>query len=167
MPKQLSVAATVVACSMATLVPSDGAAYPTTPVSYGQNPIWSAGGYIDRHDIATLVDSVPAGQTLVVTDVHITVAGNYGDWDCRTQWRAKVQSKSPGGSTTDLAWYNLRHVGTGDSNNESMINATFSSGLPVVSGDSLQVHAHLSAVSSCGADSGRLYYTLSGYYAQN
>ena len=166
MRTQLSIAVAVGACCLAALVPSDGSAYPTTPVSYGQNPIWSAGGYIDKHDIATLVDSVPSGQTLVVTDVHITVAGSYGDWDCRTQWRAKVQSKSPSGSTAELAWYHLRQVGTGDSNDESRVKATYASGLPVASGHALQIHAHLSAVYYCDGPE-RLYYTVSGYYAQS
>ncbi len=166
MHKPRSLFALTGTCLLASLTPSDGVAYPTTPVSYGQNPIWSAGGYMDGGDTAIIVDAIPTGQTLVVTDVFLTLGDDDGGWNCRSRWRTTIQSKSGPGSVTDLAMFHLRQLQGSDPNSESIINATFSSGLPIAGGQTLQIHANLRGTQNCDGNE-RLYYTLSGYYAES
>jgi len=166
MNKPLSAFALTGACLMASLIPSDGTAYPTTPVSYGQNPIWSAGGYVDGGDTVSILDSIPTGQDLVVTDVFLSLGDDDGGWNCRSRWRTIIQSKSAGGSVTDLAMFHMRQMQAGEPNSESIINATLSSGLLITDGQTLQIHANLRGTQNCDGNE-RLYYTLSGYYSQS
>ncbi len=153
-------------CLMSSLQPTVSAAYPGgAAVSYGQNPLWSAGGSVTGTDTIA-IRTAPAGQTLVVTDVHLSLADDESDWNCMTRWTIDLQA----GTETTLGSFTLvqyRHYSDGDSwtHGESVARATFSSGLPVPAGEVLNLVTDLRGTYDCSS-SPRVHYTLSGYIAQ-
>ena len=165
MRKKTTLLAGSAACLMASLISSDSSAYPTTPISYGQNPIWSAGGYVTGTNTISL-ETVPSGQTLVITDVHLSLGDDDSAWDCRTRWRTEVQSYGSSGTTT-LASFALRQGKVNEPTPGNIISATFESGLPVPAGNTLKFYANLRGIDDCTAASERIYYTFSGYFAQS
>ncbi len=112
------------------------------------------------------LETVPSGQTLVITDVHLSLGDDDSAWDRRTRWRTEVQSYGSSGTTT-LASFALRQGKVNEPTPGNIISATFESGLPVPAGNTLKFYANLRGIDDCTAAAERIYYTLSGYFAQS
>ena len=57
------------------LMPQSAVGYPTTAISYGQNPVTSAGGSVDLDGSTTSASFVaaPGGADIIVTDVSFSI----------------------------------------------------------------------------------------------
>ena len=153
-------------CLITGLQPADSAAYPGgAAVSYGSNPVWAMGGYVTGDDTREIT-TAPAGQTLIVTDVHLTMSDDETGWDCMAKW--VIDLETGGTSLGSFALQQFRHYSDGDSftPGQTVANATFSSGLPVPAGQALSLVANQVGTTGCSGEV-RLHYTISGYIAQS
>lgn len=137
------------------LSPTDAVGYPSTAVSLGQNPVLAMAGEALDGSVVTLF-SPGEGNDFVVTDVVLTM-GRSGWTTCQSTVTLSLASDGhyvgrfslqADGNTTS---YN------GAGTNQAQVSHSFTSGILVPSGDSLQL-----SVSTCEP----VNYTLSGYYAQ-
>ncbi len=128
-------------------------AIPGPSISYGANPVVSAGG--EASSSQTLF-TAPSSQLIVVTDVVLTVSG-YSNYD---PCRSVISLITSGGDTIG----SFRLVAMDDSGNNSYprwgtsnVVHSFVSGLPLPIGESLE----LTHSGDCSVN-----YTISGYYAE-
>jgi hypothetical protein len=155
-----------VLCLIAGLQPTDSAAYPGgAAVSYGSNPVWAVGGYVNGDDTRE-IRTAPADQTLIVTDVHLTMSDDDMGWDCMAKW--VIDLETGGSSLGSFALQQSRHHSGGDSftPGQTVANATFSSGLPVPAGQALSLVVDQVGTTGCTGEV-RVHYTISGYIAQS
>jgi len=150
------------------IAPSDAIGYPAgAAVSYGANPIVSAGGYLEVYSTSgttTRVSASPgmeqAGYDLVITDVTLSTTS-----DSSCIFMADVLLED---STDTLAAFSVDRTPLGGSSSATVpLIASFESGLRVADGDSLTISSTIidSYSSTCSSASSRVYYTLTGYLA--
>jgi len=150
-------------CLVAGLQPNDSVAYPgSAAISYGQNPVWAEGGFVNG-SITREITTAPAGQTLIVTDVHLTMGSDDTGYDCIAMWSINLETD---GSTLGSFAVQQFRDSSGQTAGHPFTNATFSSGLPVASGQTLNLVATLIHSDSCSGGP-RIHYTISGYVAQS
>ena len=128
--------------------------YPATAVSLGANPVVAKGGYAVASGTATPF-TAPEDQSIVVTDVVLTIYGSKGSVEpCNNRLSLDT-------SAGTIAEFRLTsdtyHNGT--YLQPTSVSHTYSSGLPLVPGDTLVVTNH---GSHCD-----ISYSLSGYLAQH
>jgi len=150
--------AVVLGATLMTVLGSNNAtAYPSNAVSYGANPAVAAGGTASS---TQTVFTAPSGQDIVVTDLVFTgTGGSSGSYTypC-TSVLALVDSS--GGTVASFrlaADTTSRYYGGGGNLHSTTVSHAFTTGIPVHSGDSLE----LTHSGSCDVE-----YTLSGYYAE-
>ena len=144
------------------LAPRDAVGYPSgAAVSYGANPVFSAGGSIDFLTGGSATATIgSAGSDAVITDVVLSVGSNqycvYGHGEV-------VLSDSTG----QLAKFAVG-LGGDNSTGNSLVVIPLNSGIRVAGGADVQIAlTSLHWGHSCTASySANLYYTLSGYYAE-
>ncbi len=140
------------AALVAALTPSPAIGYPTTAVSTATNPVVSVGGEVDYLSTSTVFELYE--ERLIITDVVLTVYGNYGGTSPCVN-RVTIDS-----GDAVLARYHLTsdtyHNGT--YLQPTVISHTYSSGLPVEPGALIGITNH--------DDHCKVAYSLSGYLAQ-
>ena len=144
---QLGLIATLALGLGFSLSSSDAVGYPAgSAVSYGSNPLWAVGGN-QFSGPAFEVITAPTGKDIVVTDLILS----YSCTDCSPTVVLRA-----GGTVISRTVYRHWRDGGNISTVSIPIQHTFSSGLPVTSGQTLTIEV----------DSYSVDYTLSGYYAQ-
>jgi len=142
-----------------TMMPSPADGYPGgSTVSTGSNPVVAAGGRLAYSGETNTVFTAPSDQNIVVTDVVLT--GATTTYDCRGQSRVIISSDS----VTTLASFTVDQRGHGSSSTGS-ISANYTSGLPVLAGESLYIRTE-GNFQSCGTAYHHVDYSLAGYHAQ-
>ncbi len=137
------------------LSPTDAVGYPSTAVSLGQNPVLAMAGEATDGSVVTLF-SPDEGTDFVVTDVVLTMGRN--TWTtCLSTITLSLSSDGHyvGRFALQADGNNSSYNGSGT--NQAQVSHSFTSGILVPSGDTLQLTA-----STCET----VNYTLSGYYAQ-
>jgi hypothetical protein len=139
---------------------NDATAYPSGAVSYGANPVVSAGGSVTPGDVLTLL-TAPTGSDLIITDVYFSASS----YSYTTNYTCALNLSLT--DTTGNAVGNFRVSGSGDNQSPHgvFVSESYNSGLRVSAGDSLILTATTSARSGYDCLSGA-EYTLSGYYAE-
>ncbi len=141
--------------------------YPAgTSVSYGANPVWSAGGTITGDGDAVLL-TAPSDQALVVTDIDLSISSPNGY--CSTV--VAVGLGNSAASSVDSA--DLGRFGLGvnrENHSYTLYKPTYSthlqSGAKVDPGDTLQVFSDVRWNDYCSTADVSVHYMISGYYAQ-
>ncbi len=143
------------------LAMSTASAYPAgATISHGTNPVVSAAGRVSVDAAATDLFVVPAGQTLIVTDV--TASASTTDSTCAILLRFTLQ-RSDG---TIVGEYNLGLDTAGYTwLLPDDVDVNYVSGLTVPAEETLQVLA-ASQVVKASCSTIEVSYTISGYYAQ-
>jgi hypothetical protein len=137
------------------LSPTDAVGYPSTAVSMGQNPVLAMAGEALDGSVVPLF-SPGEGNDFVVTDVVLTMGRT--SWNsCRSNVTLSLSSDGHhvGRFVLQADGNDMSYQGAGT--NQAQVSHSFTSGILVPSGDSLQL-----SVSTCEP----VNYTLSGYYAQ-
>lgn len=143
--------AIAVGCAVAVSMSSGPAiGYPTTAVSLGSNPVIAVGGAIGADTSVDLFDEF-LDQDFVITDVVLTI---YGYRDSTNTCQNRVSLNSAGAR---LAQYHLTSdtYYNGTYLQPTSVSHTYSSGLPVSSGASLNITNHDGPCS--------IGYSVSGY----
>jgi hypothetical protein len=137
------------------LSPTDAVGYPSAAVSLGQNPVLAMAGEVSDGSVVSLF-SPEEGTDFVVTDVVLTMGRN--TWTtCHSTVTLSLASdgRYVGRFSLQADGNNISYNGAGT--NHAQVSHSFTSGILVPSGDTLQLSA-----SACEV----VNYTLSGYYAQ-
>jgi hypothetical protein len=153
-------------CMLGAAHPTESMAYPGgAAISYGQNPVWAMGGFVND-DATVEIKTAPIDQTLIVTDIHLTMSDDDTSWHCMAKWTIDLQTGDTNLGSFALQQY--RHYSDGDSftPGQTVSNITFSSGLPVPAGQTLNLVANKIATSGCTGEV-RVHYVISGYTAQS
>ena len=136
------------------------ASLPSPSISFGQNPVVSAGGSVTSSQ-SVLVMSAPSDQDLIVTDINLT---SYSTMSCKTQLVL--------GSGSTLGAFETHSAISRGSYSSSVglsVQQSLTSGLRVPAGDTLYISTDETGSdgSSCGTYTGYgVRYMISGYYAQ-
>ncbi len=149
------------------LASSRAIGYPAGPtVSLAHNPIQSYGGVLEADSSVTL-DTLPADQDFIVTDVTFSARSN--DHDCLD--RIEVRLASSG--TTVGSYLASTAYSRGSSTNLTRaepVSVSMASGIEISAGGTLELHTSLfSSFTYSGCSSSRgaaIQYAVSGYYAQ-
>jgi len=140
--------------------------YPAgSAVSYGANPVWSVGGVINGDGSADLL-TAPADQSLVVTDINLSVTSN-------SSGCSGVVDVGLGNSgASDLSTADLGRFGLGLSRDnysytqyDPISSTHLQSGVKVDPGDTLSLFADMRWDVYCSGGIA-MNYLISGYYAQ-
>jgi len=144
------------------LAPRDAVGYPSgAAVSYGSNPVFSVGGYLDFFGATDTLSIGLSGHDAIVTDVVLTTGS-----DCNNiHGTSHVEFRD---STNTLAWFAVGLREDSVSGTSALIVSS-ESGIRVAEGESLtlQVTNQIYSFESCPATiTAGVFYTLSGYYAE-
>jgi hypothetical protein len=143
-------------------IPSAEAHPSGAAVSTGSNPVVSVGGHINGTGSVDLFVA-PADQVLVITDVTLSLAN--GGASCEGAMGVTLTA----GSVVRGA-YGIGYAREGDSTDRSQSDPqvvhAYRSGLPVSPGETLTLATTILWDDSCVGGVLRVYYTVSGYYAQ-
>jgi len=152
------------------IAPRDAVGYPSgAAVSYGANPVVSGGGYLDLSSTVgttTRVSASPgleqAGSALVITGVTLgTTTGGSCVFIADVFLEDSVDTLAS--FTIDRNFYGSSASGTAG----MPWHVSYPSGISVADGETLSITATVITSNGCTSTaSGRLYYTLSGYYAE-
>ena len=141
--------------------------YPAgSAISYGANPVWSAGGVI-HGDGGVVLISAPSDQAIVVTDINLSVTSN--DASCTTALMVGIEDGSATSvDTTDLGRFGLgvNREGYSYTQYHPIYSAHLGSGAKVAPSDNLQLFSDVLWNAYCSPDEVSLNYMISGYYAQ-
>ncbi len=138
---------------------SDAIGYPAgSVVSYGSNPVVAIGGTITDVGSSTLF-TAPADQSIVITDVALGLSIS-DSYVCYGRYR--VELRTGGGDV--LGVYAIGGSEATRHPSEST-NISYSSGLPVPPGESLEIQVS-EVLRNCSGSASTTTYSLSGYYAQ-
>jgi hypothetical protein len=163
---QLGLIATLAMGLGFTLSSPPASGYPAgAAVSYGANPLVSAGGSIVNGGSEVVV-TAPSDQALVLTDLLLT---SYSDMPCKRVHRTVMESSSGAvmGEFETSSAYAIKYYDY-DSSAGQMVSHRFSSGLSVPAGESVTLTVTQTG-SYGGCDSSSSYgvrYSVSGYYTQ-
>jgi len=141
--------------------------YPAgSAVSYGANPVWSAGGVING-DGGVVLLSAPSDQALVVTDINLSVTSTNSG--CTTALSVGIGDGSATSvGTSDLGQFGLgvNREGYSYTQYHPIYSTQLGSGAKVAPGDNLQLFSDVLWNNYCSLSEVSLNYMISGYYAQ-
>ncbi len=141
--------------------------YPAgSAVSYGANPVWSAGGTITGDGDAVLL-TAPSDQAVVVTDIDLSISSPNGY--CATVVSVGLgNSEATSVSSADLGRFGLgmNRENYGFTLYEPTYSTHLQSGAKVGPGDTLQLFSDVHWSYSCSTTEVSIHYMISGYYAQ-
>jgi len=134
-------------------------------VSYGANPVWSAGGVITGDGNALVIEA-PSDQTVVFTDISISLSSPHSS--CSTVVEAGLgNSASSGIDSANLGRFTVgvNRESYGYTRYHPIQTVNLTTGGQINAGDQLKLYTDVLWDGYC-YDEVRLNYTISGYYAQ-
>ena len=140
------------------------ASLPSPSISFGQNPVVSAGGSVTSTQ-SVLVLSAPSDQDLIVTDINLT---SYSTMSCKRNHHTQLVLAS-GATLGAFETHSAISRGSYSSSAGLSVQQSLNSGLRIPAGDSLYITTDETGYdgASCGTYTNYgVRYMISGYHSQ-